>query len=875
MQNQSTQNSGEIEKKYKFKEMKVYNSVEWLYDNKKKYRQVFDRYETSYVYTELTIHNKYFDIDNWTLKVTLQCFEGHGSNKLICTLPLEKKVSKYDQLIYIREGWGSKKEGTFWKKGSYFWQAFIDGEAVGSKYFYIQESQFENFSVDNYIFVEGMRFFEGHYEEMNIDNRIFLTTFDVESTKYIFTEIALQNKLNADWQCELFIKYYNESGDLKTNNINLQTIKAGIKNFSVIAAYGNNTPNGWAKGKYRAEVVFLETIIAVSYFEVGNEITIGLPRVLLPNKNKVIEGEDTEIHRTSNFEELIAQFDDLIGLEHVKNQVLNHAMYINFLKLRTEKGFKDQHNFEIHSVYTGNPGTGKTTVAMLMGKLYHSMGLLSEGHVHQVDRSDLVGEFIGQTAPKVKEAFKKAKGGILFIDEAYALARSADDSKDFGKEVVELLVKEMSQPNNDMAVIVAGYPKEMDIFVKSNPGLKSRFKTYIDFKDYLPQDLIRIAAVACKQKEVRLDVKAQKRVEELIIRAYRDKDKNFGNARYVYDLIEKAKVNLGLRIMSSPTAYKVDKNKLSLVKLEDIKNLEGSLKPDLPNIPIDTELLSMAIAELNSLSGMEEVKKQINETIQIVKYYKANGEDVLKRFQLHTIFLGNPGTGKTTVARILSKIYKALGVLEKGHIVETDRQGLVAGYVGQTAIKTSEKIDEAMGGVLFIDEAYSLYTLGSHQGDFGNEAIQVILKRMEDHRGQFFVFVAGYPDNMQTFLKANPGLNSRFDKVLQFDDYNADQLFEIAMKNISTARLKPSAKAKDEVMKLCIQMFSQRDKYFGNARTITKLIDAVIKEQNLRIANGGDFKPNAKLSIELEDVINAKTIEGAFSYIAPKIGFKN
>lgn len=874
MQNQSIQNSGELEKKYKFKEMKVYNSVEWLYDNKKKYRQVFDRYETNYIYIELTIYNKHFDIENWNLKVTLQCFEGHGSNKLICTLPLEKKISKYDQLTYIREGWGSKKDGAFWKKGSYYWQAFIDGEAIGSKYFYIQESQFDHFSVDNYISVEGLRFFEGHYEEMSIDNRIFLTSFNVEATKYIFTEIALQNKLIEDWQCELFVKYYNESGDLKTNNINLQTIKGGVSNFNVIAAYGNNTPNSWTKGKYRVEVVFLDTIIAVSYFEVGLDIAVGLPKVLLPNKNKVIDGENSSAEKKSNFEDLIHQFDDLIGLEHVKNQVLDHAMYLNFLKLRTEKGFKDHHNFDIHSVYTGNPGTGKTTVAMLMGKLYHSMGLLSEGHVHQVDRSDLVGEFIGQTAPKVKEAFKKAKGGVLFIDEAYSLARSADDSKDFGKEVVELLVKEMSQPDNDMAVIVAGYPKEMEIFVKSNPGLKSRFKTYIDFKDYLPQDLIKIAQVACKQKEVTLEIKAQQRIEEIIIRSYREKDKNYGNARYVFDLIEKAKVNLGLRIMSSPNVNKANKNKLSLILLEDIKKLEGKLKQETPYIPIDVELLNMAMAELNSLSGMDEVKKQINETIQIVKYYKANGEEVLKKFQLHTIFLGNPGTGKTTVARILAKIYKALGLLEKGHIVETDRQGLVAGYVGQTAIKTSEKIDEAIGGVLFIDEAYSLYTLGSHQGDFGNEAIQVILKRMEDDKGQFFVFVAGYPDNMQTFLKANPGLSSRFDKVLKFEDYDAHQLFEIALNNILFAKLKVSKKAKEEIQRLCEQMFLQRDKFFGNARTITKLIDAVIKEQNLRIANTENFKPNAKITIELEDVLKAKTIDSAFSYMIPKIGFK-
>ena len=174
---------------------------------------------------------------------------------------------------------------------------------------------------------------------------------------------------------------------------------------------------------------------------------------------------------------------------------------------------------------------------------------------------------------------------------------------------------------------------------------------------------------------------------------------------------------------------------------------------------------------------MTKVKEQITEMVTLVRYFQESGKDVLNNFSLHTVFIGNPGTGKTTVARILTTIYKALGILERGHMIETDRQGLVAGFVGQTAIKTAEKIDEALGGVLFIDEAYALsqQASGAH-GDFGSEAIQTLLKRMEDHRGKFFIFVAGYPDNMERFLKTNPGLNSRFDKVLKFEDYEPTEL---------------------------------------------------------------------------------------------------
>jgi len=203
---------------------------------------------------------------------------------------------------------------------------------------------------------------------------------------------------------------------------------------------------------------------------------------------------------------------------------------------------------------------------------------------------------------------------------------------------------------------------------------------------------------------------------------------------------------------------------------------------------------------------------------------------------LHTVLIGNPGTGKTTVARILAKIYKALGLLERGHVVETDRQGLISGFVGQTAIKTTEKIDDAMGGVLFIDEAYALSNYGGMQGDYGNEAIQTILKRMEDSRGKFFVFAAGYPSNMETFLKANPGLSSRFDKILKFDDYSQDELYEIGLKMVEDLKYDMSEEARSILFKILAEMHVKRDKYFGNARDVRKMVLEIIKQQNLRIA---------------------------------------
>jgi SpoVK/Ycf46/Vps4 family AAA+-type ATPase len=217
----------------------------------------------------------------------------------------------------------------------------------------------------------------------------------------------------------------------------------------------------------------------------------------------------------------VLKLDDLIGLTSIKSKIHEYLQYLEFQKLREEKGIAETEKISLHAVFTGNPGTGKTTVARLLSRIYAKMGLLSKGHLVEVDRADLVAEYIGQTAPKTKEVINRARGGVLFIDEAYSLARKADDSKDFGREVIEILMKEMSDGKGDLAVIVAGYPEEMDTFLDSNPGLKSRFNMYYDFPDYLPQELDQIAQYAAKERHLSESDEAKKYLYEKLVEAYR------------------------------------------------------------------------------------------------------------------------------------------------------------------------------------------------------------------------------------------------------------------------------------------------------------------------------------------------------------------
>jgi SpoVK/Ycf46/Vps4 family AAA+-type ATPase len=825
-------------KKFKFRELKVYASTEWLADNKKKYRQVFDRYEASYIYAELSLNNKLFDVEDWEIEVELRCFALKKGRTELCALPFKRKVSKYDPIIYVREGWGNKKEGAFWKKGTYFWEAYVDGEKVGSKYFYIEDGGREITFIDNpYLEVQSLRLYEGPYDDIPENDRVYYKNFNGEETRYIYAEIILKN-LNPtkSWQCELFTKYYNDARELKGQITRLHRVEKKDEYITVTAGWGSNVKGSWRRDRYTCELIFMDRLLAVLPFEVEEEFEEGIAAVMLPNRpNALITEPDEDADLT--FEEVMMRMDALIGLREIKQKVRDHAKYIQFLQLRKEKGFDESAQINVHSVFVGNPGTGKTTVAKMMGKLYKKMGLLTKGHVYEVDRVELVGEYIGQTAPKVKEAIEKARGGVLFIDEAYALARSNEDTKDFGREVVEILVKEMSNGAGDLAVIVAGYPKEMRNFIDSNPGLRSRFKHFFEFTDYLPQELSQIAQFASHDKGVILSPNAHKRIEEVITEAYRNRDRGFGNARFAFDIVEQAKVNMGLRIMSHDDPQSLTKDEMSLIQSADVDLTHLKGKKELPSIPVDEMLLKTSLEELHRLIGMTKIKHQITELVNLVRYYRESGRDVLGSFYLHTVFVGNPGTGKTTVARILTKIYKALGILERGHMVETDRQGLVAGYVGQTAIKTAEKIDEATGGVLFIDEAYALTSYGGGgRGDFGDEAIQTLLKRMEDKRGEFFVFVAGYTDNMETFLKANPGLSSRFDKNLSFEDYSPDELLQIAIGMFHDAGVTLAQDAEEHMKNYLEFVHEYRDKYFGNARVVRQVVTDAINKHNLRLA---------------------------------------
>jgi len=524
--------------------------------------------------------------------------------------------------------------------------------------------------------------------------------------------------------------------------------------------------------------------------------------------------------RKQNRYDCLKILDGMVGMKEFKKKMRDIVDFVYYIK---STGANNR--LSLHMVFTGNPGTGKTEAARLLGKILKDLGYLSKGHFVEVQVADIIKGYVGQTEENMKRIISDAMGGILFIDEAYSLISSYD----CGQQAINILLKYMEDCRNDFVVIAAGYKKEMEIFLNANTGLRSRFPYVIDFPDYTDGELKEIFFSIAKREGYKVQPEAVPQLEKRIKQI--KSSQNFGNGRSMRNLFEETVMKIAQRVNE---------------KREMIKTItEEDLKIEEPDIgTVDEELKT-----LDCLVGMKGIKEQLQKTIALV-HYNIEKEKMGKNanpVRLHMVFMGNPGTGKTTVARLVGRIYKKLGLLSNGHVVEVDRSKLVGPYIGHTEMLTRQILDQAMGGILLIDEAYALFS--ESRIDFGQRAMEAIMKRMEDTRTNFMVIMTGYQDEMKRLLSSNPGIESRIGAKIYFNDFTDDELVEIFRMACK--------KGGDEVSEEAIEMLREilpelRNRpNFGNARDIERIYEQAIMNMSLRLM----LKSNDKAIIMPQDII--------------------
>ena len=698
-------------------------------------------------------------------------------------------------------------------------------------------------------------------DSINSGKRTYLKVFDEQRTNFIAVEILIfnpyYNQRNLFWNG--LAVWYMDDEEVGRNNFNLE-VKSDWEIVEVVQSWGTPVPGFWKDSECRVEILLENKLVCTHFFSVGNSQVIDFQNIQV-DELKIFNRESfNQIKRSENImsisnenyslQLILEELNGYVGLKNLKHSLSEFITYINFVQERKKQGIDVKENLTAHCIFLGNPGTGKTSIARILGRFFKSVGLLENGHVVEVDRSTLVGEYIGETAQKTEKVIKQALGGILFIDEAYTLKRDTNGN-DFGQEAIDIILKRMEDFNGKFFVIAAGYPELMQNFLNSNPGLKSRFTHLFLFDDFSANELVEIYKLFSSRDKFIITPEAEELLTNKLKLIYENDKNSLGNARFVRNLFNETKVQLSKRYHS----LKYDERNFyasSTIIIDDILSAFNNYEKHSKGFVFNDDKLNKYLNELNNLVGLEDVKKTFSKLLASIKVEQLKKERAISSLpkNLNSIFICDPGAGTSTVARLFGKVFKELSLIESGQLVEID-SSYFYGLNKIDSYLTLDKIfQDSIGKIIVVND--SVITLKA-KSDFSDSLLQYFLKKLYLYRDKVVAVLTGNQDEFEDLFESVPVIENQFPNIYNFGHYSTRQLLEIALNICQKKNYQLEEGAWQQMLDLLAKLRSDKNKNFYNARTIKEILNKAIANQEERIISLKHPKDADLMTITYED----------------------
>ncbi len=693
--------------------------------------------------------------------------------------------------------------------------------------------------------------------------RTYLKQFDSQITSYVAVEALISNpRFNqSDLFCNGVTAWYIDDEEVGRNNFNLE-IKKEWEIIELVQSWGTPLPGFWRNGDCKVEIYLENNLLCSHNFKMANTPIIDFQSLgsnqLSPKNIFNNIHTDNQLQHSikldfdNSIQSILDELNKFIGLKVLKHSLSDFITYLNFIRERKLNGIDTKDNLSAHCLFLGNPGTGKTSVARLLGRFFKSIGMLENGHVVEVDRSTLVGEFIGETAQKTEKIINQALGGILFIDEAYTLKRN-EDGKDFGQEAIDIILKRMEDHQGKFFVIAAGYPAQMQRFLDSNPGLKSRFTHTFTFEDFTAEELTDIYKLFSSREKFELSKEAEKFLTEKLALFCESADHTFGNARFIRNLFNETKIQLSKRYQKLHYEDR-DFEAASKILKEDLVNAFNNYKKHNQGIVFNEDKLQKYFSELQNLVGLEDVKITFSKLFASIRVEQLKKERSIASSpkNLNSIFIASPGSGITTVARLFGKIYKEVGILKSGQLLEID-SSIFHGLSKIDSYLTLDNIfQDSAEKIILIND--SILTLQA-KGDFSDSLLQYFLKKLYLLRERIVVIISGNENDIQELLTSVPVVQNQFPNIFNFGMYSNRQLLEIALNICQKKNYQLDEGAWQQMLEIICSLRENKQRNFYNARTLKEILNKAISNQEERIISIIHPKDEDLMTLIYEDFI--------------------